>query len=160
VCRLAISVLTRWRDKKEIAGRLIELEPRLARDAQTAARRNGLHGVEAVCGDAGRLANYVGATPADLIVVCGVFGNVSDDDVARLIHALPAMCSKRANVIWTRHRRVPDLTPHIRSWFAISGFAERAFVSPGPERFSVGRHEMVVPPQTTAIDERLFTFVR
>jgi hypothetical protein len=32
-----------------------------------------------------------------------------------------------ATVIWTRHRRLPDLTPQIRAWFTESGFDEIAF---------------------------------
>jgi hypothetical protein len=30
-------------------------------------------------------------------------------------------------VIWTRHRRPPDLTPRIRAWFTSAGFEELAF---------------------------------
>lgn len=30
-------------------------------------------------------------------------------------------------VIWTRHRRLPDLTPRIRAWFTDAGFDEVAF---------------------------------
>ena len=138
---------------------MIELEPRLVEAAATIARREGLRGIEAICGDAGRIANYVGAIPADVVVVCGVFGNIDDADVARLIRVLPAMCAEHANVIWTRHRRLPDLTPRIRSWFAINGFVERAFVSPGTEAFAVGRHELVAAQPRTPIDEPLFRFV-
>ena len=30
-------------------------------------------------------------------------------------------------MIWTRHRRPPDLTPRIRAWFPSAGFEELAF---------------------------------
>jgi hypothetical protein len=30
-------------------------------------------------------------------------------------------------VIWTRHRRPPDLTPRIRAWLTRAGFEELAF---------------------------------
>jgi hypothetical protein len=30
-------------------------------------------------------------------------------------------------VIWTRHRRPPDITPRIRAWFTGAGFDEVAF---------------------------------
>ena len=33
-------------------------------------------------------------------------------------------------MIWTRHRREPDLTPQIRAWFTGAGFEELAFGSP------------------------------
>jgi hypothetical protein len=158
--RDVIPILARWRVRKHITGRLLESEPRLVGHARDVSTSEGLDGVEAACCDAAQPANYAGAIPADLVVMCGVFGNISDDDVERLIGALPAMCAGRANVVWTRHRRSPDLTPDIRHWFALNGFVERAFVSPGPELFSVGRHEMVVPPKEMALPNPLFTFVR
>jgi hypothetical protein len=46
-------------------------------------------------------------------------------------------------VIWTRHRRPPDLTPSIREWFAQAGFAERSYVAPAPYILSVGCHQWV-----------------
>ena len=32
---------------------------------------------------------------------------------------------RRATVIWTRHRRPPDLTPQIRAWFASAAWGDR-----------------------------------
>jgi hypothetical protein len=71
----------------------------------------------------------VGAVPADLVLVCGVFGNISDDDVKTTVLALPTLCAHGGTVIWTRHRREPDLTGAIRTWFKEAGFVERAFVA-------------------------------
>jgi hypothetical protein len=158
--RDVLPVLARWRLRKEISGRLIEAHPALAAQARAVADRDGLDGVEVVCGDAAEPASYVGAIPADLIVVCGVFGNVSDNDVRRLIAALPRMCAARADVVWTRHRRPPDATPRIRDWFEANGFEERAFSSPGPNRFAVGRHELTHPAHDAELRGPLFTFVR
>jgi hypothetical protein len=39
----------------------------------------------------------------------------------------PALCAPGATVIWTRHRRPPDVTPRIRAWFTDAGFREVAF---------------------------------
>jgi hypothetical protein len=52
---------------------------------------------------------------------------VSGRDIRRTVQAAPALCRAGATVIWTRHRRPPDLTPQIREWFASGGFAEIAF---------------------------------
>lgn len=158
--RDVIPILAQWRHRKHITGRLLESEPRLVEQARDVATNERLDGVEVACCDAARPENYTGAIPAHLVVMCGVFGNISDDDVERLIAALPAMCAERANVVWTRHRRDPDLTPNIRRSLAENGFAERSFVSPGGGRFSVGRHELVVPPRSTALPNPLFTFLR
>jgi hypothetical protein len=40
---------------------------------------------------------------------------------------MPTLCSPGATVVWTRHRREPDLTPTIREWFVEAGFIEEAF---------------------------------
>ncbi len=47
--------------------------------------------------------------------------------------AAPGLCSPGATVIWTRHRRPPDLTPRVRGWFAASGFEEIAFDALGTD---------------------------
>jgi hypothetical protein len=154
-------VLASWRGKKEISGRLVEREPELADRARHKARSASLERVEVVCGDAALPANYAGSIPADLLLLCGVLGNISDLDVQHVVGTLPALCAPRASVVWTRHRRRPDLTPKIRNWFATAGFIEREFHSPGPNQFSVGRHQLVRRPSPAELGQRsLFTFIR
>ena len=36
-----------------------------------------------MCGDASTTSAYRGAVPADLVLACGIFGNVSDEDIQR-----------------------------------------------------------------------------
>lgn len=155
-----LPVLGQWRARKLISGRLIELEPKLVDRAKASLARERLGRVEAVCGDAGRPANYDDAVPADLVTACGIFGNISDGDVERSIGVMRVLCATDGSVIWTRHRHRPDLTPAIRAWFADGGFQERAFISPGPDQFSVGWHQMSGEPQRNALPASLFTFVR
>ena len=97
--------------------------------------------------------------PADLVLVCGVFGNVTDDDVMRTIDLLPTLCAPGATVIWTRHRRAPDLTPAVRRRFAAAGFEEVAFHALDGTTQGVGMHRLTAAPCPFAPDERLFTFV-
>ncbi len=66
--------------------------------------------------DAGDLTAYAKAVPADLVLMAGVFGNISDADVRRTIGALPQLCADGATVIWTRTRRAPDLTLTGQAW--------------------------------------------
>lgn len=51
------------------------------------------------------------------------------------------------------------MTGKIRTWFADAGFEEVAFISPGPERFSVGAHRLIGEPEPYLADLPLFTFV-
>jgi hypothetical protein len=158
--RDVLPVAGRLRDRTVVSGRLIEAEPTLARQARARAALERLDGIEVVCGDAARTSNHRGAIPADLVVACGIFGNLSDEDVDRFIDALPLFCAENGSVVWTRHRRQPDRTPAIRDRFAAAGFDERAFVSPGPEQFSVGWHQRTAGPAEGDLPESLFAFVR
>jgi hypothetical protein len=136
---------------------LIELDERNVELARRAAAAAGLDGIEVRCADASRPATFSDATPADLLVCCGIFGNVSEDDVRTTVAALPAFCAPGATVLWTRGRRAPDVTPSIRGWFAAAGFAELAFEAPEEYSFSVGVNRLVTP-SAPPVPEQLFTF--
>jgi hypothetical protein len=71
------------------------------------------------------------------------------------------MCAPGGTVIWTRHRRPPDLTGKIRSWFAATGFDEVAFDAPETTTMTgVGVHRLsaAAAPAAELPDSRLFTF--
>jgi hypothetical protein len=110
--------------------------------------------------DAAQSDVYAGAVPAELVLLCGIFGNVSDADVQATVDAAPQLCAPGAEVIWTRHRRAPDLTPSIRGWFAAAGFEEVAFVAPGSDEWSVGVHRLVAEPSPLELGCHWFTFLR
>lgn len=155
-----LEVLVDHPRRDHVTARLVELDLTNAAHAARLANDAGLVGVEVVAGDASISSAYAGAVPADLVLMCGVFGNVPDDDVHRTIRFLPAMCAQGASVIWTRHRRAPDLTVQIREWFVEAGFEEIAFVAPDDTWFGVGAHRLVGPTARFARDVRLFTFFR
>ncbi len=115
--------------------------------------------MQGVAGDASLTDSYVGAVPADLVLVCGVFGNISVEDIQHTIAGLPQVCAKNATVIWTRHRLPPDITPTIRGWFAERGFEELAFEVDQSGRFVVGAQRFTDAPATLREGERLFSFV-
>lgn len=163
-----LGVLADYPGRHAVTGRLVELDPANTVEAAKRALQAGLDRIEVVTGDASVTDAYAGAVPADLVLVCGVFGNIPDDDVHRTIDTLPQFCARDATVIWTRHRRPPDLTPTIREWFADAGFVELTFEStvaeaprPGayPAQF-VGAHRWPRGPATLELGKRLFTFFR
>jgi hypothetical protein len=140
----------------DVKARLVELDPELA--ARAAA--HAPPGIEVVCADASMTAAYAGAVPADLVLVCGVFGNVSDDDIHHTVRSLPMLCAPNATVIWTRHRRPPDRTVEIRRWLHETGYDELSFAGSDELLFGVGAHRLAGPPLPYAADVRLFTFFR
>ena len=138
----------------DVRGRLVELDPRNVE----AARAHAPAGVEVVEADAGSTDAAVGAAPADLLLLCGIFGNVADADVERTLAAVPQLCVRGATVVWTRSTHAPDLTPAVRRWAAQAGVVETAFVTEGPEGWSVGAGTFDGEPQPLEPGRRLFTF--
>ena len=143
-----------------VNARLVELDERNVAVAHQRANEAGLSQVEVVATDAARLAAYEGAVPADIVLVCGVFGNIADRDIFHTIDLLPQLCRPAATVIWTRNRVTPDLTPAIRAYFLDHQFAEVAFVADAelfPESVGVNRYEGESEPLQSGA--RLFTFL-
>jgi hypothetical protein len=153
-----LGVLTGRSDAARVTATLVELDSDLADRARTTAA--GLDHVSVRTADAGSTEAYAGCPPADLLLLCGVLGNVSDEDAAGTIAALPGLCAPGATVVWTRHRREPDLTPAIRGWFTAAGFAEESFTAPDDRIWSVGVHRLTGPPQPLSEGRRLFRFIR
>jgi len=142
----------------EVVARLVELDAGNVLSAREAARAAGLARVEVVQGDAALTDAYEGLVPADLVLVCGLFGNISDADVARVISNLPTLCASNATVVWTRHLAPPDLTASIRGWFTEAGFAELHFEMVA-DRWGVGSARFVGSPALFKRDVRLFDFL-
>jgi hypothetical protein len=141
----------------DVSGLLVELDEHNAEAAERAVSDARLS-LQVLRADAGHSSVYAGAVPADLLLLCGIFGNVSDDDVRRTAETASSLCAPGATVIWTRHRREPDLTPEIRGWFAAAGFAEVGFDSPGPGSWSVGTQRLTTEPAPYRDDVGLFSF--
>jgi hypothetical protein len=104
----------------DVTAVLVEQHPELA--ARARDRAAGLAGVRVVSGDAGLVDSWREVVPVDLLLLCGIFGNVPDGDVARTVAALPGLCRPGATVVWTRSRRPPDMVPTIAGWFDDAGF--------------------------------------
>lgn len=143
--------------RDDVQARLVELDPRNTAFARERAR--GLPQVQIVTGDAALIDQYNGLAPADVVLVCGVFGNISDEDIERTIDACPQLCRTGATLIWTRHREDPDLVPQICDWFESRGF-EQVWISDPDAGFGVGVHRFTGEPQPLVPGRTLFSFVR
>jgi Putative methyltransferase len=154
-----LDVLARHPVGRSVQARLADLDPALVAAGRERAARAGLDRVQFVCADAGRSDTFRDAVPAELVLACGIFGNVSDDDVRGTIGQLPLLCAPRATVIWTRGRFAPDLTPSIRAWFGDSGFEELEFVPIPDSTMSVGAARYTGPPRAWRPGVRFFTFL-
>lgn len=142
-----IGVLPAHRRRDDVRALLVEYDGRNAGLARHRAAEAGLGQVRIRQADAGQVASFADALPADVLLLCGIFGNISDSDIKRTVLAAPGLCSPGATVIWTRHRRPPDLTPAIREWFADGGFTELTFDEMDTDTLvSVGTHRLTGAP--------------
>lgn len=144
--------------RRDVRARLVELDDRIAAVARDTATRLGLTGVEVVVGDAALTEHYDGMVPADLVLMCGVFGNITDEDIARTIGYARQLCRRDGFLVWTRHRNPPDLVPQICQWLAQVGFEQQWLSEPGVG-YGVGVHRYRGEPRPLARGERMFTFI-
>jgi len=158
--RDVIGVLPGHPRRDDVQAVLVEADPRNAEAARRAAAQAGLGQVEVREADAAAVAGFADVLPADVLLLCGIFGNVSDEDIKFTVGAASAMCRPGGTAIWTRHRRPPDLTPQVRAWFAASGFDELAFdaLDTVDRMMSVGANRLRRAAIAGLPDRALFTF--
>ncbi|HET6910126.1 MAG TPA: class I SAM-dependent methyltransferase [Mycobacteriales bacterium] len=138
---------------------LVELDEQLASAARENAQDAGV-AATVIAADAGDTSLWRQHLPVNLLMLCGIFGNISDDDIRSTIEAAPAMLPKGGTVIWTRGaRRERDLRPQVRQWFNEAGFTEVHFESE-PGGFGVGVNRSPDAAAPRAIPDQLFTFIR
>jgi hypothetical protein len=157
--RDVLAVLPGHPRRQDVYALLVESNHRNAERARLRAGAMELTNVEVREADAGRVDSFADALPADILLLCGIFGNVSVSDIQRTVEAAPGLCAPGATVLWTRHRRAPDLTPQIRAWFRASGFEEVAFDAPETDSLTgVGVHRLPNSPAPDLPGEPLFAF--
>lgn len=159
--RDVIGVLAGHPRKDDVEALLVELDPRNANIAEQAARDAGLDGVRVRRADASMTDSYADAVPAEIVLACGVFGNIPDAEVLRTVEHLPHFCAPGATVLWTRaYEPDRDIVGAICGRFEASGFEEVALDARGDETFRVGAHRLIGPALPFQAGQRLFTFVR
>ena len=150
--------------RADVRATLVELDAGLADAGRRDAAGLGVD-VDLRTGDAGLAATWADTCPVDVLMLCGVFGNVADAGVVATVEAVPSLLVPGAVVLWTRGRAVDhdpttvdgDPAEWVRSLFVDAGFIEEAFVSPSDAGFRVGVHRWT-RPTTGATPERLFAF--
>jgi hypothetical protein len=143
----------------DVVGAAIELDPELAQRAAANLASAGVP-LDVRCADAGDIQSFSDLAPADLLMLVGIFGNVSDADIEHTVGAVAALCRPGATIIWTRHRRPPDLTPSIRRWFRECGCTNLRFDAPDDATWTVGTERLDSAPRAASLaTERLFTFL-
>ena len=102
-----IPVLAGHSRGRDVRARLVELDPELADRARRDAAAAGLAGVDVVTGDAALTDQYLDLAPANLVLMCGVYGNITTEDIEATVAACAGLCARGGTVIWTRGRMKP-----------------------------------------------------
>jgi hypothetical protein len=156
-----LGVLPGHSRRRDVSALLVEADPLNAEVARAGAASAGLDGVRVRKADASLVACFADALPADVLLLCGIFGNVSAADIRRTVDAAASLCADGATVIWTRHRRPPDITDQVRDWFGANGFDEVAFEALQTDSLTgVGVHRLArrSPRAPGYPEQRFFTF--
>jgi hypothetical protein len=145
----------------DLAGRLVELDPRNVELARLRVDELAMEDrIEVIEADASVSDVYADAVPADLVLACGIFGNISDADVERTVRFLPSLCAPDAWVLWTRHPQDPVLYERLQGWLEESGLEAVELETDTDGFFGVGLNRLVVDPPAFELGQHLFTFTR
>ena len=87
----------------------------------------------------------------------GAIGDINDTDIKRTVDHCTRLCAVGGTVVWTRHRKAPDLVPQICEWFEERGF-ERVWVSDPRYEPCCGAHRFTAAPALLEPGATMFTF--
>ena len=161
--RDVLGVLAGRPDAARVRAVLVELHPVIADDGRMAAQAAGLaEQVEVRTADAARPAGYADAYPADVVLLVGIFGNISIEDLWRTIDSAAALCRPGAAGLWSRGRQFDHRNGEVRARFTARGFTELAYDEhPDDDRGpALGLLRYDGPPRQLDAEATLFTFVR
>jgi hypothetical protein len=141
----------------DVTARLVELDPRNTEVAARLAAEAGLRNVGIVTGDASLTSQYADLAPADIVLACGLFGNLTNACIEATIGYCAQLCALGGTVIWTRGRWAPDLVPQVGAWFSARDFEQVWLSSPGYGQ-CVGAHRRTAPPLPLDPNAVMFAF--
>jgi hypothetical protein len=145
--RDVLGVVPKHKRRADVSGVLVELDPVNASGVRDSAARDGLSSVAVLEADASVSDVYEPFVPADIVLACGIFGNITNVDLENTVRTLSMLCNQGAAVIWTRHREDPGLIRDIHAWFVEAGFEDLTFDAPDhPSSMESERHASLEPP--------------
>jgi hypothetical protein len=140
---------------------LIDIDKKCIDYAQSYVNNNNIHNVSIIKADASLISTYVdnNIPKADLILICGVFGHLSLEDISITAQSLKQLIKTGGSVIWTRHKFDNDITKEVREAFELAGYKEETFISPKEEPFSIGMHKLIENAIEPIYDLKMFDYI-
>jgi hypothetical protein len=146
---------------KDVSARLVEINSDLVKSGRATIESLGLtKQIEFINDDATIATNYLGAIPADIVIVCGVFGNLADEaELNRLLDNLSFLSKPGAFVIWTRgHSNDIPHSDNVRKILRASRFEEVSFKLTATGDMGVGLHRYLGENLPQPKEQQLFVF--
>ena len=156
-----IGVLHDHARRNDVRARLVELNADLLETGRQAATAAGLvDRMEFVTGDATQSDAYAGVAPADLVLVCGVFGNVRTKEIGKLIDSLRFLCKSGGYVVWTRYISGDGLSKveTIRKLFRQTEFEEVRVDMSAAANHAIGTHRYLGECLSLPEGKQMFEF--
>lgn len=158
-----VVALSSMESKRMVRADLIESNPDVVSKGRNLVAEHGLsQSVKFRCADATKRRTYQYLTPAKVVIVSGVFGNLRDIDAARLIRLLHSLCQPDSLVIWTRNLVEFDdggsATDKIREILRASDYEETRFERTQSGVFAIATHRYRGQTKPLPTDEILFDF--
>lgn len=142
----------------DIAARMVELDPLNTAFLNAALGSTSLVDVEVVTADAGITDAYIGAVPADVVLLGGVFANIDLADASRTVDTATALCRPGGTVVWSSYgSRIAD-ADEVVALFETDGFERRELYRDASREFAVAAHRYTGPERKLPVGQRLFTF--
>ncbi|AQT82328.1 hypothetical protein B1R94_28435 [Mycolicibacterium litorale] len=151
-----LPVLIRHPRGADVSARMVEQDPLNASFMHGALGSTRLKDVEVVVADAGTTDVYTGAVPADLLLLGGVFANITLADASRTVTVLSHMCRPGAMVVWTSYPPRLDDADEVLALFATSSFESVDLHR--DEHYLVAAHRYCGPARILPAGQRLFAF--
>ena len=112
--RDVISALRDHPRRHEVVARLLELDPRLVASGRELARDAQLErNVQFDVVDATRSESYDGCIPCQLMLACGVLGNIPIQSSEFIVALASAACATGGRLVWTRLVAANNGTTHV-----------------------------------------------
>lgn len=138
---------------------LVELDERNTATIDRRAAAAGLVGVRSLTADAGSTDVLVDVAPVDVLLLCGMLGNITMVDAERTIAAIAMLVRPGGAVVWTRRNVPVDQTARLRAAFDAIDCRSVDFVDPADEKFTVGLERFEGEPVPFEPGHRVFDFV-
>ena len=156
-----LPVLSRHPRRSDVQATLVELHPGLAARGSLGIEARGLAAnARMLAADATDVDFWRSVPPARILLLCGVLGNVRDEDLPRLFSNITGLCSPGARVIWTRGLETlrRSTLKKILEGFESARLVPEVVRSDDATRHVIGRHRLVGQPAPLPVEGPLFVF--